>query len=186
MDIEFWHDGEPGVVSVSCIPNEDPSAYGKGEDARGLPVCTATIEHPGRGYRGFFGWVQLVRSTDNASGGGAFEADPAPLLEDSSAPYCWYGFKPVLFDAPSRDRGRRLEWLAHSFLGFTPLDDEARKEVAPLLGFAWGFVILDDGEVTLTPVRRLAADEWTTHLPYLRRGYPEWEFAPSLTFRPDG
>lgn len=177
MDIEFRHDGQHGVVSVSCVPNEDPAALGKGEDARGLPVCTATIEHPGRGYRGFFGWVQLVRSTDNAVGGHAFEADPAPLLEDSPAPYCWYGFKPVLFDAPSRDRRRHVEWLAHSFLGSTPLGEDARKEVTPLLGFAWGFVILDDGGITLAPVRPLAEEDWTAHLPFLRRSYPEWAFA---------
>jgi hypothetical protein len=183
MDIEFWHDGELGLVSVSCVPNKDPSAFGKGEDARGLPVCTATIEHPGRGYRAFFGWVQLVRSTDNAFGGQAFEVDPTPPLEDSPTPYCWYGLKPVLFDAPSRDRGLRLEWLAHSFLGFTPLDDEARK-VAPLLGFSWGFVISDGGGVTLMPVRRLMAGDWDAHLPYLRRGYPEWEFAAAVTFGP--
>jgi len=75
----------------------------------------STIDYPGRGYRGFFGWVQRVRSTDNTFGRRAFEMDPARFFEDSPAPYCWYGFKPVLFDAPSRDRSLPLDWLAHSF-----------------------------------------------------------------------
>lgn len=30
-----------------------------------------------------FGWVQLVRSTDNESGGGEFEVDPFALFGDA-------------------------------------------------------------------------------------------------------
>ena len=180
MEIEFRHDGERGKVSVSCVPNDDPAGVGKGEDARGLPVCTATIEYPGRGYRGFFGWVQLVRSDDNASGGRAFEIDPARFFEDSPAPYCWYGFKPTLFDSPSRDVRQPLDWLAHSFLAYTPRSDDAEKRVVPLLGFSWGFVIGDEGGVTLTPVQRLTEDDWKSHLRYLGERYPGWSFAGRL------
>jgi hypothetical protein len=184
MEIEFRRDGERGHVSVSCVPNDDPAAFGNGEDARGLPVCTATIDYPGRGYRGFFGWVQLVRSTDNAFAGRAFEMDPVRFFEDSPAPYCWYGFKPILFDAPSRNHRRPLDWLAHSFLAFTPGGDHAQKQVVPLLGFSWGFVIGDHGRVTLTPVRRLTADDWKSHLLHLRRCYPGWKFAAPPSFTP--
>jgi hypothetical protein len=184
IEIEFWLDGEQGRVSVSCFPNDDPAAFGKDEDARGLPVCTATVDYPGRGYRAFFGWVQLVRSTDNALGGRAFEMDPARFFEDSPAPYCWYGFKPVLFDAPSRDRKRPVDWLAHSFLAFTPRGEEARKQVVPLLGFSWGFLIDDHGRVALTPVGRLAMDDWKGHLLYLRRCHTSWEFPAPRDFAP--
>jgi len=180
VEIEFWCEGERGSVSVSSVPNDDPAGVGKGEDARGLPVCTATIEYPGRGYRGFFGWVQLVRSDDNAFGGRAFEIDPARFFEDSPAPYCWYGFKPILFDAPSRDVRRPLDWLAHSLLAFTPRGHDAEKQVVPLLGFSWGFVIGDGGLVTVTPVRQLTEDDWKGHLPYLRACYPGWSFADRL------
>jgi hypothetical protein len=161
---------------VSCVSNDDPAALGKGEDARGLPVCTATIDYPGRGYRGLFGWVQLVRSTDNASGGRAFEMDPVRFFEDSPAPYCWYGIKPVLFDAPSRDKAQPLDWLAHSFLAFTPRGGDAQKRVVPLLGFSWGFAIGDHARVTLEPVARLTAQDWGGHLHYLRKCYSSWEF----------
>jgi hypothetical protein len=186
MEIEFRRDGTLGQVSVSCVPNDDPAALGTGGGARGLPVCTATIDYPRRGYRGFFGWVQCVRSTDNAFGGRAFEMDPVEFFEDSPAPYCWYGLKPVLFDAPSREHRQPLDWLAHSFLAFTHDGEGSRKEVVPLLGFSWGFVIGDQGQVSLTPVRRLTADDWKSHLPYFRTCYPGWEFAAPSDFAAGG
>jgi hypothetical protein len=49
-----------------------------------------------------FGWVQLVRSTDNASQGEEFEIDPFALFDDVRTPYCWYGTEPTLFDSPCR------------------------------------------------------------------------------------
>jgi hypothetical protein len=55
MEIDFWHDGDQGRVTVTCVPNDDPAAVGKGEEARGFPACTATIAYPGRGYRALFG-----------------------------------------------------------------------------------------------------------------------------------
>ncbi len=48
-----------------------------------------------------FGWVQMVRSTDDESVGGRFEMDPFGLFGDVRSPYCWYGTEPTLFDAPS-------------------------------------------------------------------------------------
>jgi hypothetical protein len=74
--------------------------------------------------------------------------------------------------------------LAHSFLAFTPGGDHAQKQVVPLLGFSWGFVIGDHGRVTLTPVRRLTADDWKSHLLHLRRCYPGWKFAAPPSFTP--
>jgi hypothetical protein len=178
VEIEFSHEGERGRVSVSVTTNDDPPAVGKDENARGFPVCTATVDYPGRGYRALFGWVQLVRSTDNAFDGEAFEMDPARFFEDSPAPYCWYGFSPTLFDAPSRDDRRPLEWLAHSFLAFTPRDLGARKQVVPLLGFSWGFEIDAAAHLTLAPLKPLTGADWSVHIPYLRTSYRRWEFPP--------
>jgi hypothetical protein len=178
VEIDFSHDGERGRVSVSLTANDDPPEVGKGRDARGFPMCTATVDYPGRGYRALFGWVQLVRSTDNSFDGQAFEMDPARFFEDSPAPYCWYGFSPTLFDAPSRDDRRPVEWLAHSFLAFTPRDLGARKHVVPLLGFSWGFEIVGAAHFTLGPLERLTAADWSAHIPYLRTCYPGWEFPP--------
>jgi hypothetical protein len=177
LPIDFRHDGLDGRVLVSCVANLDPQRVGQGAEALGFPVCTATIEYPGEGYRALFGWVQLVRSTDNASNGAAFEMDPARFFEDSPAPYCWYGLRPILFDAPSRDERRPMEWIARSFLGVTPRDAGARKVVLPLLGFSWGFRIDRSEQIVLSAVEKLAAEDWNELVPYLRTTYPSWEFA---------
>jgi hypothetical protein len=177
MEIDFRHEGDQGRVTVTCVPNDDPHAVGKSEEARGFPVCTATVAYPATGYRAVFGWVQLVCSTDNASEGRAFEMDPLRFFEDSPAPYCWYGITPVLFDAPSRGDRRRLEWLAHSFLAVIPREPDPQKRAVPLLGFSWGFVIGDDGLIALRPVEQLAAGDWNDHVPYLRGCYPRWQFS---------
>ena len=176
LDIDFRHDGLAGRVHVSCVANLDPQRVGKGTEALGFPVCTATIVYPGEGYRALFGWVQLVRSTDNASGGAAFEMDPARFFEDSPAPYCWYGIRPILFDAPSRDERRPMDWIAYSFLGVTPRDTGARKLVVPLLGFSWGFRIDASEQIVLLPVEKLAAEHWNDLVSDLKATYPSWEF----------
>jgi hypothetical protein len=138
----------------------------------------ATIEFAGRGYLQLFGWVQLVRSNDNAFRGRQFEMDPFDpfeLYERAPSPYCWYGIAPTLFDAPGRVDRVRLDWIAHSFLAVSPLRGN-RRVVTPLLGFAWGFHIANDGNVALEPVTQLTASDWTPHLPYLRSCYPGWQF----------
>src|SRR5690242_13943191 len=82
-DATFEWDGLSGGIHVDCIPNDDPVEYGTVvNDAFGFPVCTATVRYPRRGYRAMFGWVQLVRSTDNLSGGAEFEIDPLALFGD--------------------------------------------------------------------------------------------------------
>lgn len=179
LSIDFRHAGVDGRVVVTCVPNGDPGRVGKGEEARGFPACTATIDYPAEGYRALFGWVQLVRSTDNASGGTAFENDPLQFFEDSPAPYCWYGLRPILFDAPSRDDRSPMLWLAHSFLCVTPRDAGTRREVVPVLGFSWGFRIATPDRIDLDPVLKLAPQDWNDHLPYLRSSFPTWEFAGS-------
>jgi hypothetical protein len=183
LELDFGHLGERGRVSVTCEPNDDPESVGKGVEARGFPMCTATIEFPGRGYRSLLGWIQLVRSTDNESSGTAFEMDPARFFEDSPAPFCFYGFAPTLFDAPSRDDRSELDWLAHAFLAFVPRDRGSSKAAIPLLGFSWGFRIDDRGTITLASPGRLSARDWLGHVPYLKRTYPAWKFPqPTGTF----
>ena len=175
--------GATGTVQVECIPNDDPDEYGTPVSAAvGFPVCTATVRYPRRGYNAMFGWVQLVRSTDNASAGERFEMDPFGLFADVPSPYCWFGTEPTLFDAPSRPAGAPIEWLAYSFLATTPLDELMQgnpRRVVPLLGFEWGF---DTGpeaasSVELRAVAPISSSEWTAQLPILRSAYPAWTFA---------
>ena len=75
-------------------------------EALGLPHCQATVAYPGRGYAGMLGWIQLVRSTDNASGGELFAMDPLALVGEVGHPFAFFGVAPTLFDAPARGRGQ--------------------------------------------------------------------------------
>ncbi len=84
LDAWFAWRGEMGTVHIECVPNADPEFYGCWWPvAEGFPVCTATVEYPATGYRSMLGWVQVVRSTDNESGGDRFELDPFGLFGDA-------------------------------------------------------------------------------------------------------
>lgn len=156
------------------IPNSTDAG---GRSPKAFPSAPQPSTSP-RGYRSLFGWVQVVRSTDNESGGLRFELDPFALFGDAPSPYCWYGQRPILFDAPSRPIREPLEWVAHSFLATTPLDEvaESARRVVPLVGFSWGFTDTSS-TVILANIEVLTDHEWTEHLDVLRRGYPAWVFS---------
>ncbi|MFG3139718.1 hypothetical protein ACGFZA_26375 [Streptomyces sp. NPDC048211] len=154
---------------------DDPAAIGKHPSARGFPSCTAEVDYPGMGYRALFGWVQMVRSTDNSSAGAAFDMDPFYLFEGAPSPYAFFGINPTLFDAPSRVRRNSLDWTAHSYLAWTPMDD-AQRRVLPLAGFSWGFDMDSGGRITLKSVQALSPGDWDAHLPFLGASCPGWAF----------
>jgi hypothetical protein len=183
MEISFTHQGHKGRVIVTAERTLSPSTLGVGDSALGLTHCKATIEFSAGGYLGLLGWVQLVRSTDNAFQGRQFEIDPFDpfgLYERAPLPYCWYGVTPSLFDAPSRDERVELDWIAHSFLAASPFGGNT-KIVTPLLGFSWGFHIIDEKNIELKPATVLTAADWDSHRPYLRECYKDWEFAEMLS-----
>ena len=182
MEIPFTHHGQVGRVSVTLEATHTPSTLGAWDGALGLANCKATIEFMGGGYLGYMGWVQLVRSDDNAFHGSQFEMDPFDpfkLYERAPTPYCWYGITPTLFDAPSRDEREDLDWIANSFLAVSPLRGN-RRIVTPLLGFSWGFHIFDEQNIMLKPLTPLTSSDWAAHLPYLRDTYQEWQFTEML------
>ena len=178
MKLDFSWQEHQGTVDVDCRVNDDPDALGCFPGAAGLPACTATVTFPHLGYRSMLGWVQLVRSTDNASGGTEFEADPFVLFGDAPSPYCWYGQNPRLFDGPARAKRIDMEWVAHSVLAGTPLDEVIAlqpRRVVPVAAFSWGFTIREK-DVTMHPVEPLPLDAWNAHTPVLRAQYPFWHF----------
>ncbi len=174
LDFTLWD--LPGSVEVTLEANRDPTAVGAPATARDFPVCTATVSYRGRGYLAALGWIQLVRSTDNESGGTQFELDPFAPFGQLSHPFCWFGFAPTLFDAPSRDSRAPLEWLAHSFLAFIA---EGRKglEARAVLGFGWGFSIRDEIVSPGVAPAILAETDWNAHRALLHREHPAWSFA---------
>jgi hypothetical protein len=164
-----------GWVEVAVEPNANPEELGCPPFARGFPVCAATVTYEGGGYRAALGWVQLVRSTDDASDGKEFAMDPFEPLGASSHPFCFFGFAPVLFDAPARPSREEMDWRAESFLCFTPTDSD-KREARAILGFSWGFSIRARA-ISITPSAPLSAPEWNKHHALLRREHPDWTFA---------
>jgi len=174
MNLPFSLHGLPGAIDVDVGTTRDPEKLRAWPGAAGLVFCEATINYPGKGYTGLLGWIQLVRSTDNSSQGEQFEMDPLAILGEVSHPFCFFGIKPTLFDAPSRDSRADLEWLAHSFL--CHVAERAVNEVHAVAGFGWGFTITGGVTATTQP-RVLEATEWNRHLGLLHTAHPGWRFA---------
>jgi hypothetical protein len=172
--------GISGLVAVSVSRSTDPDAIGyrlltggrAADFAAGFPVCRATVTYPADGYAAVFGWTQLVRSTDSAAAG--FETDPIAIYRDVPTPYAWYGTRPDLFDAPSRESRDDVTWEAHSFLCISP-DAVITRRVQAISGFSWGFTITG-AQITLIPPARLGSEDWDRHLSLLRASYPQWAF----------
>jgi hypothetical protein len=178
--IPFSLRGIGGLIEIALTRNTDPEAigyavlsYGLPVDfARDFPVCRATVTYPADGYAAIFGWTQLVRSTDTATGG--FEMDPIAIYRDVATPFAWYGIRPELFDAPARDPRADMDWEAHSFLCISP-DAVLTRQVQAIAGFSWGFRITGE-DICFTPPATLEPHAWDSHLGVLRTGYPEWTF----------
>jgi hypothetical protein len=180
LPIPFSLRGIGGLIDVSITRNTDPEAigylvlcYGLPVDfARDFPVCRATVTYPADGYAAIFGWTQLVRSTDSATGG--FEMDPIAIYRDIATPFAWYGIRPELFDAPSRDPRDDMDWEAHSFLCISP-DAVLTRQVQAIAGFSWGFTIIGN-DIGITQPATLDPQAWDSHLDLLRTDYREWTF----------
>jgi hypothetical protein len=124
------------------------------------------------------GWVQLVRSMDDEARGTTFQIDPLALYSKLETPFCWFGVRPTLFDAPFRFRTSAVDWLAHSFLCFTRTA-VCDHDVYAIAGFSWGFTV-EEGKVEVVAPKVLGESSWDVHLPSLRARYPEWSFFPGL------
>jgi hypothetical protein len=180
LHIPFTLRGITGLISVSVTGNTDPDAIGYSllsgglptDAARGFPVCRATVTYPAQGYAAMFGWTQMVRSTDSAPD--RFEMDPIALYQQIPTPYAWFGVRPELFDAPSRDSRYDMTWEAHSFLCVSP-DAVLTRHVQAIAGFSWGFAI-NRQDITFASPAALGAAIWDTHLELLSTSYPEWIF----------
>ncbi|MGD0704498.1 MAG: hypothetical protein ABSA02_31995 [Trebonia sp.] len=180
LRIDFTLRGLDGRIDVSLTRNADPRSLGYSllsggepvEFAKDFPVCHATVTYPADGYAAVFGWTQMVRSTDGAETG--FAMDPIAIYRHVPTPFCWYGLKPELFDAPSDESRNDRDWEAHSFLCVSP-DAVLTPQVRAIAGFSWGFTITS-GHITPTMPVLLGPEAWDSHLGLLRASYPKWVF----------
>jgi hypothetical protein len=101
-------------------------------------------------------------------------------------PFLCEGQLPEYFDAPHTDEPD-WDFLAHTFLcGKGGELHEFRKEARAILGFSWGFSKRDQRIEWFGP-EPLSAEDWNSHLEYLRRRYERW-WRPRRwrwSFRPD-
>lgn len=172
MRLHFSHHAVSGSVAIDVRRNVYPAELGCDAASLGLPVCIARVETATQGYRAMCGWIQVVCSTDNSTGGEGFDMDPfAPSGTDS--PYAFYGLAPTLFDAPARDHRDDLDWLAHAFLAHTPL---GTNTVEALLGFSWGFRFRAE-EVQIVAPAPLVPTDWAAHQELLTAEHPAWTFS---------
>lgn len=165
LNLPFTHNGVVGAITAVCGPNDHPASRGCAVGAQNLPFLTATIASELSGYSAMVGWVQLVRSSDNASKGAEFEMDPFSLFAEIESPYCFYGHLPTLFDGPSRASREDMSWIAHSFLAASPVRPVAHS-VRPLVGFSWGFDIRAQ-QISIRPPTALTESDWRDNLPVL-------------------
>lgn len=182
LEIGFTLRGISGLITASVTASTDPDAIGyrllsgglPTDFAAGFPLCRATVAYPADGYAAVFGWTQLVRSTDTGAAG--FETDPIAIYRDIPTPFAWYGLRPELFDAPSRETRDDMTWEAHSFLCVSP-DAVITRRVQAIAGFSWGFAITRAG-ITLTMPAALGPQAWDAQLGLLQGSYPQWAFDP--------
>jgi hypothetical protein len=180
LRIPFSLRGISGLIAVAVTRNTDPDAIGYSlltgglptDAARGFPVCRATVTYPAEGYAAMFGWTQMVRSTDSTPD--KFEMDPIALYQQIPTPYAWFGVRPELFDAPSRDSKYAMTWEARSFLCVSP-DAVLTRQVQAIAGFSWGFTI-NQQDITFARPATLGPQAWDSHLDLLRTDYPGWIF----------
>jgi len=175
LDFAFQRRGTQVTVSAELRANDDPAGYGCPECARGFPVLRATIEPPSRGYQDLLGWIQLLRAPEFGAGP---HLDSLEMLSEVTHPFGYFGYAPVMFDAPHREPEEDLDWVAHSFLaGVAGIYGEF--DAHAYLGFSWGYRIRG-GEVSLIGLTELDATAWDAHLPFLREKCPAWTFTPGF------
>jgi hypothetical protein len=178
LSVPFERVAAAGTVEVEVGVNDDPAALGCPEFARGFPWCRATISPPAGGYADALGWIQLVDATDLF---GEFRIDPFEPLGEVTHPFCFFGFAPTLFDAPHRDHGEDMDFVANSFLcGLGPDPLGEHREADALLGFSWGFHVRG-GEIEIDRLAQLGPADWDRHHDYLSTAHPGWAFLPGFT-----
>ena len=179
LAVPFELRGLDGFVAVDRVANEDPRRWGYDllgefpmEQPLGFPVVRASVGYPAEGYHATMGWIQLVyRAAD--WGERDVVVDLTPQHENSGTPYCFWGFSPAFFDAPSTPQ-EGIRWTANAFLATSP-DALMTKTVVPVCGFRWGYATTQNPPELLA-LELIGADAWESARVVLKERFPEWEF----------
>lgn len=185
---KFSFKGKKGSVRVLFGANRGAKSSGftaigaqfTGAVIRGFPVMKAEVKYAGMGYEAILGWVQIV--THKYPGGAETEAsvDIAPQFQDYSVPYCCYGYKPTLYDAPSHNPGITMDWTAYTFLCPVKLvDPQNKKMIAPVVGFSWGYSLAEGKLSSLRSPEAVKEEKWAELSQGVKDDFRDWTFGRS-------
>jgi hypothetical protein len=161
VEVAYETEGYPDVIGFDlvAIGYDDPERF------RGFPVMKASVSYEGTGYRGNFGWLQVI---------GCESVDVPPNLADTDCPYAAFGYLPSLYDAPANPDHPDGKWLAETFLVTAP-DIARSKRLMAVAGFRWGYELTDGRPTSLRPAA-IGADRWNAVRKVLGAQYPGWAF----------
>lgn len=179
MKIPFRHAGHAGEVRVRLGRSRGPVESGfdildgphSRLDSTGFPTMRASVSYDGKGYRRFFGWIQIV-DYESAS-----VVDMSPSLAGLGLPFAALGECPVLFDSPATAR-RPSSFSALAFLCAVPLIDR-KTPIRPLAGFTWGYEIDNSLTIRARTPAALPKGAWRALVPLLKKAHPRWTYAKS-------
>lgn len=182
LELPFRRDARVGSVSVHYGVTADPERLGFPSAALGydrdrfvgFPVMRASITFEADTYFACFGWIQLVTTTNDATGESVTVNDPPPFAEGLENPMAAFGYSPTLFDAPANPDHPDGDWVAESFLVAIP-DIARSRRLTALTGFRWGYR-LKGGIPSPLPAEPVGPDRWTAHHDQLAAQYPSWDF----------
>lgn len=182
---DFTLNDKKGSVEVEIVANEDVETSGYSaiegnhtdEMVRGFPVTKAKVHYSGFGYEAVFGWVQIVTHKYGDKNETDHENDIPPAFQNQGHPFSYFGYKPTLYDAPSRELDVDLIWTAYSFLCPVRLvDSRNEKIVSPVVGFSWGFTISGGKLEGLLHPQKVTHEKWMDLSGRISKDLPDWNF----------
>ena len=182
----FSYGYKQGSILVKCSSNRGARSSGftaigpqfTDDEVRGYPVMKAAVRYSGRGYEALFGWVQIVTHRYGEGSEMEVEVDIAPQFSEYQNPFCFYGYKPTLYDAPRHNPGLSMDWTAYSFLCPLKIPDSAgKKSISPVTGFRWGYRLLAGKVIELFKPEIVHEEKWKSLKKEVENNYGDWEFS---------
>ena len=184
IKIEFTHHRYAGCLRVMIKKNHGVLSSGfsaidkrfTDDMVKGFPVIHSDIVFEGPGYEAMFGWFQVI-SHDVGGGETDFSVDIAKQFQEFSNPFCYYGYKPEFYDAPSMNDPHIIRWNAYTFLCPLALSNtEEYRMIIPLAGFKWGYAMSRGRPSSIMNPVPASRDDWNLVRMKVYSQYPQWQF----------
>ena len=161
IQLTYETEGDPETIGSALVgaANFDPATF------RGFPTMMVSVDYEGSGYRGTFGWIQVINCRD---------VDLPPFLADVDSPFCAFGHLPSFFDAPANPEHPDGPWVAETFLVASP-DIARTRRLTPLVGFQWGYELTGGRAIAFLP-SEIGPARWNAVRELLRTQFDSWTF----------